>query len=381
MDFALSADQTAIRDLARSFAREQVVPQAAAIDRTAAFDWSLHRRLGELGFLGMTAPEAWGGAGADTVAWCLAVAEIAGASSAVANGMTLTESMIHYLSTMGTEEQKRIYIPPLVRGETLCGFCLTEPDAGSDAAAVQTVAREEGGGYVLNGRKMFISGAALAGLFIVVASVDRSAGARGIRTFVVEAGTPGLAVGQPLDLMGIRGFGTAPVFFDECRIPAAARLGGEAGFRAVMHGLDGAGRLGAASMALGTAQAAMDDALRYALERRQFGQPVFDFQAVNHMLADMSIEIAAARLLVLHAAWRRDAGQPFTKESSQAKTFASDMCMRTVTNAMQIFGGYSYSRELSVERYFRDAKIHQIWDGTNQIQRMIIARHLRKEAS
>lgn len=379
MDFALSEEQDAIRSLARQFARDEIAPRARQIDRQSEFDWSLHHRLGELGFLGMTAAEQHGGADADTLTWCLVVEEITKGSSAVANGITLTESMIHYLSVLGSDEQKERYIPPLARGEKICSFCLTEPNSGSDAASLQTRAIEHDDCYVLNGQKMFISGALLADFFIVVASVDREQRSKGIRTFIVEKDTPGLVIGEKLDLMGIRGFGTAPVFFDGCRIPKSAKLGGDEGFRAVMQGLDGAGRLGAAAMALGTAQAAMDEALRHALERKQFGQPIFDFQAINHMLADMAIEIDAARLLVWRAAWLRDAGLPFTKASSQAKTFAGDMCMRHVTNAMQIFGGYSYSKEFNVERYFRDAKIHQIWDGTNQVQRMIIARHLKKE--
>jgi len=379
MDFALSEEQKTIRAVARKFAREEIAPRARQIDHAAEFDWNLHRKLGELGFLGMTAPEAYGGSNAGTLTWCLVVEEITKGSSAVANGITLTESMIHYLSMLGSEQQKQQYIPPLARGEKICSFCLTEPDSGSDAASVQTRAVEQDDCYVLNGQKMFISGALLADFFIVVASVDREQKSKGIRTFIVGKDTPGLVLGEKLDLMGIRGFGTAPVFFDDCRIPKSAKLGGNEGFRAVMQGLDGAGRLGAAAMALGTAQAAMDASLRHSLERRQFGQPIFDFQAVHHMLADMSVEIDAARLLVWHAAWLRDSGEPFTKASSQAKTFAGDMCMRNVTNAMQIFGGYSYSKEFDVERYFRDAKIHQIWDGTNQIQRMIIARHLKKE--
>jgi alkylation response protein AidB-like acyl-CoA dehydrogenase len=379
MNFELSEQQAAVQELARQFAREQVAPKARHIDQSAEFDWDLHRQLGALGFLGMTAPEAYGGVASETLLWCLAVEELTKASSAVANGMTLTESMIYYLSTLGSEEQKRRYIPSLVRGEKLCSFCLTEPNSGSDAASVQTIVREEGDHYVLNGQKMLISGALLADVFIVVATVDRSERSRGIRTFIVDRQTPGLVVGEKLDLLGIRGFGTAAVFFDDCRIPKCAKLGGDEGFRAVMQGLDGAGRLGAAAMAVGLAQAAMDAALRYATERKQFGQSIFKFQAVQFMLADMSTEIDAARLLMWKAAARRDAGLPFTKESSHAKLFAGDMCVRNVTNAMQIFGGYAYSKEYPVERYYRDAKIHQIWDGTNQIQRIIIARNLERE--
>jgi alkylation response protein AidB-like acyl-CoA dehydrogenase len=377
----LSHEQSAIRNLAARFAREEVMPRAREIDETAIFDRNLHKRLGELGLLGMTAAPEYGGSGADTITWCMVVEEIAKASSAVANGITLTESMIHYLAAMGTEAQKQAYIPRLARGESICGFCLTEPEAGSDAASLATTATIDGDHVVLNGQKMFISGALIADFFVVVATVDRVQRAKGIRAFIVDKDTPGLSFGAKLDLMGIRGFGTAPVFFDDCRIARSQQLGGEEGFRAVMRGLDGAGRLGAAAMAVGLAQAAMDAALKYSLERRQFRQPIFDFQSVQFMIADMAIEIEAARLLMYKAAALRDAAQPFTIATSFAKTFAGDMCMRNVTNAMQVFGGYAYSREYPVERFFRDAKIHQIWDGTNQVQRMIIARHLKKESA
>jgi alkylation response protein AidB-like acyl-CoA dehydrogenase len=380
MNFALAPEQEQVRETARAFAQREVAPQAKAIDESAEFDWELHRKLGALGFLCMTAPEAYGGAASDTVTWCIAVEEIAKASSAVANGMTLTESMAHYLSTLGTEAQKREVLPALAAGREICAFGLTEPGAGSDAKSVATTARRDGDDWILDGSKMFISGALLADWYIIVATVDRAQGARGVRTFLVRKGTPGLSCGGKLDLMGIRGFGTAPLFLDECRVPGTAMLGrGEDGFAQVMRGLDGAGRLGAAAMAVGCAQAAMDAALAYAREREQFGRPIADFQAVQFMLADMSTEIEAARLLMHKAAWRRDNGLPFARESSHAKLFAGDMCMRNVTNAMQIFGGYAYSKEYPVERYFRDAKIHQIWDGTNQIQRIIIARHLLRD--
>jgi alkylation response protein AidB-like acyl-CoA dehydrogenase len=383
MNFAPTPEQEQIRETARAFAAREVAPRAKGIDERAEFDWDLHRKLGDLGFLCMTAPEAYGGAASDTVTWCIVVEEIAKASSAVANGMTLTESMAHYVSTLGTEAQRRDVLPALAAGREICAFGLTEPGAGSDAKAVATTAMHDGDGddWILDGQKMFISGALLAEWFIVVATLDKSLGARGVRTFLVRKGTPGLSCGGKLDLMGIRGFGTAPVFLDRCRIPASAMLGaGDDGFAQVMRGLDGAGRLGAAAMAVGLAQAAMDASLAYARERVQFGRPIADFQAVQFMLADMSAEIDAARLLMHKAAWRRDHGLPFTRESSHAKLFAGDMCMRNVTNAMQIFGGYAYSKEYPVERHFRDAKIHQIWDGTNQIQRIIIARQLLRES-
>jgi len=381
MDFELSEQQGAVRDLARKFAQRDVAPRAQHIDDKAEFDWDLHRRAAELGLVGMTAPEAYGGSGADTVTWCVAIEEVAKASSAVANGLTLTESMVHYVATLGNEQQKRTYLPALASGKKICAFGLTEPDAGSDAASVSTTARRDGESFVLNGQKMFISGAGVADLFLIVATVDKAQRSKGVRTFIVEKGTKGLTLGGKLDLMGMRGFATEPVFLEDCRVPISHQLGGEDGFRNVMRGLDGAGRLGAASMAVGTAQAAMDAALTHARQRKQFGRPIFDFQAVQFMLADMSAEIDAARLLVWKAASRRDAGLPFTKESSHAKLFAADMCVRNVSNAMQVFGGYSYSKEYPIERHYRDAKVHQIWDGTSQIQRIIIARQLAQDVS
>jgi butyryl-CoA dehydrogenase len=379
MHFALTEEQESIRMLARDFAQREVGPFAREIDQSSEFCWPLHRRVGELGFLCMTAPVAYGGAALDTLGWCVVVEEFAQASSAVANGLTLTESMAHYLSTLGSEAQKHLVLPALASGREICAFGLTEPGAGSDAKAVATTAVRDGEFWVLNGQKMFISGALLAEWFIVVATIDRSLDARGIRTFLVRKGTPGLSCGSALDLMGIRGFGTAPIFLEDCRIPLDALLGtGEDGFGQVMRGLDGAGRLGAAAMAVGLAQAAFDASLAYASERKQFGRSLADLQAVQFMLADMSTEIDAARLLVYKAAWRRDQGLSFTKESSHAKLFAGDMCVRNVSNAMQIFGGYSYSKDFPIERYYRDAKIHQIWDGTNQIQRIVIARQLQK---
>jgi alkylation response protein AidB-like acyl-CoA dehydrogenase len=381
MDFELSEQQGAVRDLARNFAQRDVAPRAQRIDEKAEFDWDLHRRAAELGLVGMTAPEAYGGSGADTVTWCVVIEEVTKASSAVANGLTLTESMVHYVATLGNEQQKRTYLPALASGKKICAFGLTEPDAGSDAASLSTTARRDGESFVLNGQKMFISGAGVADLFLIVATVDKEQRSKGVRTFIVEKGTKGLTLGSKLDLMGMRGFATAPVFLEDCRVPISHQLGGEDGFRNVMRGLDGAGRLGAASMAVGTAQAAMDAALAHARQRKQFGRPIFDFQAVQFMLADMSAEIDAARLLIWKAASRRDAGLPFTKESSHAKLFAADMCVRNVSNAMQVFGGYSYSKEYPIERHYRDAKVHQIWDGTSQIQRIIIARQLAQEVS
>jgi len=379
MDFELTAEQQAIRETARRFALKEILPRAAEIDRSSTFDRDLYRGMGEVGLIGVAMPEEFGGSGADTITWCVVVEEVTKASSGMGNALGLTQSIADYILMLGTDEQKRTLLPSLARGDTMCSFALTEPDAGSDAASISTTARLEGDQYVLNGQKMFITAARMADSFVVVATLDKALGHKSIRTFLVPKDAEGLSLGEKLDLLGARGMETAPVYFDNCRVPRGNILGADVdGFKAVMRGLDGAGRLGAATMAVATAQAAFEAALEYAKQRVQFGKPIIEFQAVRFMLADMSIDINAARLLLYQAAWRRDRGQPFTKESSQAKVFASDMCMKHVANAMQIFGGYSYVKDFPVERYFRDSKIHQIWDGTNEIQRIIISRHLIK---
>ena len=379
MQFDLTDEQRSVQHLAREFAANEVAPRAQKIDQSDQFDWNMHRKLGELGFICMTVPQHLGGGGFDTVSWCIAIEEIAKASLSVSNGLTLTESTGHYISTLGNSAQQEAILPSVIRGDAICAFALTEPNAGSDAASITTTARAEQDQYVINGQKMFTSGAHLADHFIVVATLDRELGAKGIRAFLVSGKAPGLTRGKPLDLLGARAMGTAPLFLDDCRVPSGNLLGsGTDGFAQVMKGLDGAGRLGAACQAIGIAQAAFEASLTYANDRRQFSKPIIEFQAIQFMLADMSAEIDAARLLTLKAAWLRDQGRNFTKESSHAKMFSSDMCVRHVSNAMQIFGGYSYTKDLPLERYYRDAKIHQIWDGTNQIQRIIIGRHLKR---
>ncbi|RMF89213.1 MAG: acyl-CoA dehydrogenase, partial [Nitrospinota bacterium] len=280
-----------------------------------------------------------------------------------------------YLLLAGSEKQKA-EIPALARGEKICAFALTEPGAGSDAASIQTTATKKDGYYELNGQKMFITCGAIASMVIVLASTDKSQGHRGISAFLVHEGMEGFQRGKKLDLLGVRGLETAPLYFEQCRVPAENLLGKEGeGFKLAMRSLD-SGRIGIASIALGVAQGAMEAALAYAKERVQFGQPIANFQAIQFMLADMATEIEAARLLIHRAAALRDQGVRFSREAAQAKLFASDVCMRQVTNAMQILGGYSYTKDFPLERFFRDAKIHQIWEGTNQIQRVVIARHL-----
>ncbi len=379
MDFILTEDQQEIREMARKFARQVIEPRAAEIDEKAVFDRDVHKKMAELGLIGMTVPEEMGGLGTDTLTWCIAIEEIAKASTAVSNYLTLQESMLNYLSHLGTPEQVEKYIPEIISGDLICSFAMTEPNAGSDAGSVKTTAILDGDSYVLNGQKMFITLALQAGLFVVVANTDPSIGKEGIRTFLVPRDTPGLSLGQKLDLMGVRGTEVSPVFFDDCRIPRENLLGTAEGFANVMAGMDGPGRLGAASQALGLAEAAYEAAMAYSQQRTQFGREIFKFQDIKFILADMATDIEAARNLIYKAAWRRDHGLPYTKETSMAKLFAGRMCVRQVTNAMQIFGGYSYSKEYPVERYFRDCKIHQIWDGTDQVQKIIIAKELLKE--
>lgn len=381
MDFGLTFEQLEVQRVAREFTANEVAPRAAGIDETSQFDLDLYRSLTDLGFVGMMAPEAYGGGGADNLTWVLVIEELSKGSAAIANALVLARSVQDLVNQTGDETQRQTYLPRMTTGDLIMSFCLTEPGAGSDAASLRTSARLEGDHYILNGEKTFITLGAIAGVVAVAATVDPSQRARGIRVFLVPDGAEGFTRGRKLDLLGVRGMETCPLSFQDCRIPKENALGADgAGFKAFMTALDG-GRLGIAAMATGLAQAAMDASLDYATQRVQFGKPIAEMQAIEGMLADMAADIEAARLLTWQAAWRRDAGLSYSKEASLAKLFASEMCLKHVIYAMQIFGGYSYSKEFPVERFYRDAKIHQIWDGTSQIQRMVIARHLRREAA
>jgi alkylation response protein AidB-like acyl-CoA dehydrogenase len=380
MDLDLTREQQDIQRTVRDFCAAEIAPRAGMIDEKNQFDLDLYRRLGRLGFVGMMLPEAYGGSGSDNLTWCLVIEELAKASSAIANALVLARSVGDVILALGDDDQKRRHLPPLASGAAIYGFGLTESQAGSDAAAIRTSARRDGDEYLLNGEKMFTTLGRIADAVIVAATLDRLQGASAIRAFFVPVDAPGFSRGGKLDLMGIRGMETCPLFLQDCRLPRDSVLGPEsAGFKALMRTLDG-GRLGIAAMATGLTQAAMDAALAHAMQRVQFGRPIAEMQAVEAMLADMSVDIEAARLLTQRAAWRRDLGLSYSKEASQAKLFAAEICVTQVSNALQIFGGYGYSKEYPIERYYRDAKIHQIWDGTSQVQRMIIARHLRREA-
>ena len=368
-----------LRETVREFARREVAPRAAQIDRDDEFPWDLYRQLGELGILGMTLPAEYGGEGIDNVSLCIALEELAAASATLGNAALLAKIQGDMILRNGNEAQKRRYLPPLARGEQICLIAATEPGTGSDVAAIETTAVRRDGGYVLNGTKVYITAGLVGSFAVVLAKTDPAGGHRGLSAFIVESGTPGYSAEKSDEFMGLRGLGTSSIRFEDCFVPAAKLLGEEnGGFNAAMHSFT-TGRIVIATLALGIARAALEESRRYAEQRRAFGQPIGDFQAVQFMLADMVTEIEAARLLIHQAARLKDEGAPFAKEASMAKLFASDTAQRATTNAVQIHGGYGYTKAATVERLYRDAKLTQIYEGTNQIQRVIIARALRKE--
>ena len=376
MNFDLTEPQQAIRDLVRDFAEREVRPRAAEIDRTDEFPWDLYRRMAALDILGMTVPPEYGGSGADTVSWCIAQEELARASAVVADSQLLCKLMSDMILANGTEAQKRRHLPAMVRGERICVIAQTEPGTGSDVAGVQTTATPTADGYVLNVTKRFITEALICDLAVVVATTDRRKGRAGIALFLVEMGTPGFSRGGRESLLGVHGLATGELIFADCLIPAACLLAppGE-GFRRAMVSLD-SGRIGIGAQALGIAQAAMEAAIRYAKERPAFGQPIAGFQAIQFMLADMSAAIEGARLLLRKAAFLKDQGRPIIREAAEAKLVASEVAQRVTSDALQIHGAAGYSTEFPVERLYRDARVYQIWEGTSQIQRMVISRQL-----
>jgi alkylation response protein AidB-like acyl-CoA dehydrogenase len=377
MNFELTDAQRQIRDLCREFAEREIRPRAAEIDRTDEFPWDLYKRMADLDLLGMTVPPAYGGSGADTVSWCIAQEELARGSAAVADAQLLCKLMCDMILNNGTEAHKRRHLPAMVRGERICCIAQTEPGTGSDVAGVQTTATPApDGGWVLNGTKRFITAALLCDLAVVVATTDRSRGRDAIGLFLVEMGTPGFARGGKEHLLGVRGLATGELVFDQCRVPPDALLAPPgAGFKRAMISLD-SGRIGIGAQALGIAQAAMEAAIRYARERAAFGQPIAAFQGIQFMLADMSAAIEGARLLLRKAAFLKDRGRPIVREAAEAKLVASDMAQRVVTDALQIHGAAGYSTEFPLERLYRDVRVYQIWEGTSQIQRRVIARQL-----
>lgn len=373
----LTDDQQDLQKMVQEFVKKEIAPKAAHYDHTEEFPWDSIQKMAALGLLGIPIPEAYEGTELDTVSYMLTIEEISKACAATGAILAVhTSAGTMPILLFGTEAQKKKYIPPLATGEKVGAFALTEPGAGSDASRVTTTAVLDGDDYVLNGTKCFITNGGAAETYVVFASTDRTKGVKGITGFIVEKGTPGFVIGKKEEKMGIRASSTTELIFENCRIPKENLLGkiGE-GFKIAMVVLDGA-RIGIGAQAVGIAQGAYEEALQYAKVREQFGKPIAAQQAVSFMLADMAIEIEAARQLVYHAAALKDAGRPYGKEAAMAKTFASDVAVKVALDAVQIMGGYGYSREYPVERMLRDAKITQIYEGTNQIQRVVIAGHI-----
>jgi butyryl-CoA dehydrogenase len=379
VQFELTKEQLMVRQLANEFAQTEVKPVASEYDEAEEFIWPIARQMGKLGFMGMCVPEEYGGAGADTVSYAIVVEEL----SRVCGGTGITVAAHNSLGTghilkHGTEEQKAKYLPKCASGEWLSAWGLTEPNAGSDAGATAATAVLDGDEWVINGNKVFITNGSIAGVTVVMARTDPGRGAHGISAFIVDNGTPGYTYGKDEIKLGLRGSVTSELFFEDCRVPEENLLGtrGE-GFIGALEILD-EGRISIGAMALGLAQGCYDLALQYSKEREQFGRPISKFQGVQWFLADMATEIAAARWLVYHAAALKDAKMSHSLESAQAKLFASEVSSRCANKAMQIHGGYGYTRDYDIERLLRDAKLTEIGEGTSEIQRLVIARELLK---
>ena len=377
VEFELSEEHRLVQSTVREWAASRLLPLAAEMDRTATYPPEVLRELGDLGLMGVFIPEEYGGGGMDTVSYCLALEEIARAEAALAAVLSVNNSLYCYpIFAFGDEGQKRRYLPELARGRKLGCYCLTEPTAGSDAGALKTTARDAGEEWVLNGTKIFVTNGVEADVLIIYARTDPGPSGRGISAFIAEKGDRGLSVGKVEHKLGIRASSTCEIVLDDCRLPKDRLLGERGkGFRIALATLDG-GRIGIAAQALGIARAAMEDTIAYAKERQQFGRPIAAFQANQWKIADMATRIQAARLLTCRAAWVRDQGRPHSREAAMAKLFASETAMWAATQAVQIYGGYGYIQDYPVERHFRDAKITEIYEGTSEVQRLVIAGHL-----
>ncbi|MDQ0418349.1 alkylation response protein AidB-like acyl-CoA dehydrogenase [Croceifilum oryzae] len=380
MQFRLSEEHEMMRQMVRDFAEKEVKPSAAERDEHEIFDRSIFDKMSKLGMAGIPWGEEYGGVGSDYLSYVIAVEELSRVCGSTGVTLSAHISLASYpIFTFGTEEQKQKYLRPLAEGTKLGAYGLTEPGSGSDAAAMRTTAVRDGDDYILNGSKIFITNGGDAEIYVVFAVTDPSMKHKGITAFIVEKGTPGFSIGKKEKKLGIRASATTEIIFEDCRIPSSQRLGSEGeGFKVAMKTLDG-GRNGIAAQAVGIAQGAYEEALTYAKERKQFGKPLIALQAIQFKLADMATKIEAARLLTYQAAWLEAEGLPYGKASAMAKLFAGDTAMEVTTEAVQVFGGYGYSREYPVERMMRDAKITQIYEGTNEIQRVVIAKYISNE--
>lgn len=379
MNFRLSEEHEMIRKMVRDFAKNEVAPTAAERDEEERFDKSLFDKMAELGLTGIPWPEEYGGIGSDYVAYCIAVEELSRVCASTGVTLSAHTSLASWpIFKFGTEEQKQRYLRPLATGEKIGAYGLTEPGSGSDSGAMRTTARRDGDDYILNGSKIFITNGGIADTYVVFALTDPEKRQKGTTAFIIEKDFAGFSVGKKEKKLGIRSSPTTEIIFEECRVPKENRLGEEGdGFKIAMMTLDG-GRNGIAAQAVGIAQGALDAATEYAKERVQFGKPISAQQGVGFKLADMATSVEAARLLTYQAAWLESQGLPYGKESAMSKLFAGDAAMRVTTEAVQIFGGYGYTKDYPVERFMRDAKITQIYEGTQEIQRLVISRMLTK---
>lgn len=379
MEFQLSEEQLMVRQTAREFAEKEIKPRAAEIDATGEFPTEIIKKLAQLNFLGITIPEEYGGGGLDAISYAIVIEEISRACASTGVILSVNNSLIcEPILTFGTDSQKKNYLPDLASGKKLGCFALTEPEAGSDASNLKTTAVLKGDHYILNGNKLFITNGRFADVALVFAMTDKSLGYKGINAFIVERAFPGYSVGKVQQKLGINASGQCELYFEDCAVPKENLFGGEGGgFKLALVTLDG-GRIGIAAQAVGIAQACLDECLKYSKERVQFGQPIAKFQAIQWMLADMATEIEAARLLTYRAAFLKDKGERYSSQASMAKLFASETAMKATTKGIQIHGGYGYMKEYPMERFFRDAKITEIYEGTNEIQRVVIASSILK---
>ena len=380
MDLTLTEEQKMIQQMARDFAVKDVEPRARELDEKGQWPTDLVKKMGELGLMGVAVPEEHGGAGADNVAYVLAMEEISRACASTGVIMSVNNSLVcDPILKFGNDAQKKEFLAPLASGQKLGCFGLTEPSSGSDASDMQTVAEKDGDGWILNGSKNWITNGPHADLIVVFCNSDREARARGVTAFIVPKGTPGFNPQEPDEKMGIHAAHSCTIFFENCRVPKAYQLGDEGqGFKIAMSTLDG-GRIGIASQAIGIARAAYEKAVEYSKERKAFGKPIADKQAIQFKLADMATQIDAARLLALRAAHMKNQGARHTSESAVAKLFASEMATRVAHQALQVYGGYGYSKEYDMERHYRDARITEIYEGTSEIMRVVISANALKD--
>lgn len=379
MHFKLSEEHEMIRKMVRDFAKNEVAPTAAERDEEERFDRALFDQMAELGLTGIPWPEEYGGIGSDYLAYVIAIEELSRVCASTGVTLSAHTSLAGWpIFKFGTEEQKQTFLRPMAEGKKIGAYGLTEPGSGSDAGGMKTIAKRDGDHYVLNGSKIFITNGGIADIYVVFALTDPESKQRGTSAFIVESDTPGFSVGKKESKLGIRSSPTTEIMFEDCRIPVENLLGEEGqGFKIAMQTLDG-GRNGIAAQAVGIAQGALDASVEYARERHQFGKPIAAQQGIGFKLADMATDVEAARLLTYQAAWLESEGLPYGKESAMSKVFAGDAAMKVTTEAVQVFGGYGDTKDYPVERYMRDAKITQIYEGTQEIQRLVISRMLTK---